>query len=476
MSMKPMNFLRALLLFALAACTTPGPQQYQSFFAAVEAARQTGGEPARVAFEAACSQSSSAACHRLGESVEATAPMAILQGATDESGTEIIVLVPNGQTIQVFLWDRGTDVLIEPRGVFPIELPAGMGKIVQYQYEGLNRSTTYQFQVVGPAGELLDGREFETLDVLQKQGTIAVASCMENTHPEQKAMWESLVGQDPDAIFLIGDNVYADSEGPAPNGVEPAVLWRRYIETRRDLELFKIRKLIPVFAVWDDHDYGKNDGDATYPHKDEAKKVFQAFFGGASFPGVYDHGPGVSSRLNAFGQRFFFLDDRSFRSPPSDKEGETHFGVDQESWMFTEIFGDVPVWMITGNQFFGGYHPFESYEGKHPASFARFLRRLQAQSAPVIFLSGDRHLAELMEIGPEMLGYRTFEITTSSIHGKLYPDPWVEHPNPRKIEGISGVNNYAILETNASHGLTVGVRIYGPAGRRLFSRTLELKK
>jgi len=31
---------------------------------------------------------------------------------------------------------------------------------------------------------------------------------------------------------------------------------------------------IPLMAMWDDHDYGKDNSDGTYPYKEEAKSVF----------------------------------------------------------------------------------------------------------------------------------------------------------------------------------------------------------
>src|SRR5690606_32127208 len=140
---------------------------------------------------------------------------------------------------------------------------------------------------------------------------------------------------------------------------------------------------------------------------------------------------------------------------------------DQQAWLFTELAGSTPTWLISGDQFFGGYHAYESYEGRHPRSFQAFLRRLKSQSAPVVFLSGDRHLAEIMEIPESLLGFRTFEITTSPIHAKVYDDPWKEFPNPRQIEGVAGVLNYAILETDTTSGFSVRVRLYGPDRRRL---------
>ncbi len=451
----------------LTACATPGVRRQQSFFQAVELARAGKLEASREAFDVACSMNSSAACQRLGDKVDPAFPLAIMQGATDESATEVIVLVPPGQSAEMFLWDTVRDRLVEPLLVNPTALPADQGRLVQLRFEGLVSGVNYNLQVVGGSGELLDRRTLQTLDVSKNAIRFAVASCMLDSHPAQKPMWKDLLSHDPEMIVLIGDNVYADSPGvPAT----PEILWKRYTQTRGTLELFKSPKLVPIFATWDDHDYGANDGDASFEYKAAAKQVFQAFFGGAQYPGTFDRGPGVSSRLNAFRQRFFFLDDRSFR------DGATHYGADQEAWLFTEVFADAPVWLISGNQFFGGYHKFESFQGKHPESFTRFLRRLKNAPAPVAFISGDRHLTEVMAIPKEVLGYPTVEVTSSSIHSSVYPDAWKDAPNPLQVEGVSGVNNYVIIDSDSRVPWKISVRAYGPDKLRLYSRSFEVSR
>ncbi len=466
-----------VLLVFPGGCASSGPQRSRSFFQALEMARAGQVDQAREAFRSACSQNSTAACFRTGREVRIDAPLGILQGATSDTATEVIVLT-EGKTVtpQVFLFDQNQDLFIDSLTQTVVELPGGWGKLTQVRYEGLVAGVKYQLLVVGAAGELLDGRELQTLDITKKRVNFAVASCMDNRHPQQKQMWTELVGHEPEMIFLIGDNVYADTEVAKSTPAPPDTVWKRYFETRRDLQLFKARRLIPVFAVWDDHDFGQNDGDRTYPYRAESRKIFHAFFGSAEYPGVFDRGPGVASRLNAFGQRFFFLDDRTFRSPAGDRGGQTHFGVDQESWLFTDLFTATPVWLISGDQFFGAYHKYESYEGRHPDSFARFVRRLKSQSSPVVFLSGDRHLSEVMEIPADVLGYRSFEITSSAIHAEVYPNPWTQTPNPRQIEGVASINNYAFIEAEAAGALQLSVKAFGPDNRRLFSRNVEIRK
>src|SRR5688572_31268903 len=39
------------------------------------------------------------------------------------------------------------------------------------------------------------------------------------------------------------------------------------------------RKSTEILAMWDDHDYGENDGGADYAKRDESKAIFLDFFG-----------------------------------------------------------------------------------------------------------------------------------------------------------------------------------------------------
>ncbi len=459
----------------ISACASSGPQTYLSFFQSVQKVR---AEPAQAQsfLQSACAQGSLAGCAVLGQEVPLAEPLPVLQGPTGETSTQVVVLVRSGQEIQTFLWELGVLRLAEPSDSRVIELPGGLGRLLHFKYDGLKTEARYSLQIVGAAGELLDARELQTTDTAKKSSLIALASCMDDAHPLSTQIWQDLAKAEPDALFLLGDNVYAD-KGKGLTGISSLqTLWERYAETRRTLSLFFLPRLIPTFATWDDHDYGQNDGDRTFRFRSESKEVFRAFFGGFNIPGVWDQGPGVASRFSAFGQRFFFLDNRTFRSPPKDKISQTQFGADQEAWLLTELSSDVPSWLLSGDQFFGKYHGYESYEGQRPESFTRFLKRLKAQGSKVVFFSGDRHLAEVMQLQKEVLGYTTYEVTTSSIHAAVYPSTWDKTPNPRQVEGVAGVNNFALVKTESGQGWAMDVRVLGPGNKRLISRQLDLVK
>ena len=171
------------------------------------------------------------------------------------------------------------------------------------------------------------------------------------------------------------------------------------------------------------------------------------------------------------------MDDRSFRTEANAKE-ETHRGLEAEKWLFAALKADkTPTWILNGDQIFGGYHTFESMEREHPAAFKRLLAATHESVAPLAFISGDRHLTELMRIPEKEGGFETFELTTSPIHAKTYPEPWKKTPNPRQMVGVSGTLNFAVVDSTASAGsLKFRAAVYGPKGQTLYERELEVKR
>ena len=127
-------------------------------------------------------------------------------------------------------------------------------------------------------------------------------------------------------------------------------------------------------------------------------------------------------------------------------------------------------WLISGDQFFGGYHQWESFEGNHPETFKKFIEGIKNSKNKVAFMSGDRHLIEVMGIPKNHLGYKTYEYTVSGIHTKMYPGSLKRDPNPNRIGGFDGLPNYAILNTsNLYNGVNILFEAYSIKGAELSS-------
>ncbi len=434
-------------------------------------------EQGRVALEKLCTQGTTGACALIGKQVELKNPLSIMQSVTSEKESRFVIMVPAGESLNYFV--RTPTSLLR---LIPEHFARSGSRLAVDQVEAfsLDPKQSYELVVIGSDGIAWDRRSFRSLDTGRRRARIAVVSCMDDHYAnEQAKIWPELAAQKPDVIFMIGDNVYADKAGAGPQGASASQLWDRYAETRGALAIFKTNPLIPVFAVWDDHDFGRNDGDRTYPGKTESTDIFYTFFAQRKNAPDYERGLGVGAKWSAFHVGFLFLDDRSFRSPDGlDLPDQTHFGLDQEKWLNENLASaKAPMFLISGDQFFGGYHHFESYEGNHPKSFARQLDEWKKIKVPLLFVSGDRHLSEILKVPSERLGYPTFELTSSAIHAHVFPDAFKRDPSPQQLAGVDGQYNYMIVELMRGdrNMLQLDVQDYGIGRKQFFQKNLMVR-
>jgi alkaline phosphatase D len=313
---------------------------------------------------------------------------------------------------------------------------------------------------------VVDERFFKTLDTNKKMPKIIVASCMSDFYRNACVkMWDALHNQNPDVTFLIGDTVYADhSDG------KPLSVWGRYVDVRNRIGIFRHKNLTPILASWDDHDFGKNNADGSYHQKAFMRNLFATFW---MYPEErnYNLGGGVYQDIKLFGHKFYLMDCRYFRS------STTHFGADQEDKLFADLQNDnTPTWLMNGSQFFGGYLKQDSYEYHQNASFRQFGQKLKTVNAPVVFVSGDIHYSELMHIEPQILGYRTFEITSSSIHSFTFLQQHNFRRNPRRLEKCAtSKHNFKVIEIdNRTSEFKFKVTCMGDEKKYYYQKSLEV--
>ena len=423
-------------------------------------------------------------------------PFPMIQGLTTSTSTEIRVISKKSDQIQFRILD---DENQRVKNIRYTQIFAGStGYIIhQLQVQGLEFTNGYLIQVLEDKKEkpseesselkILDQRRFNLVDLNKKAAKLGVVSCLKDQlKAKQHEMWTEYLNHQPDYTFMIGDNVYADQFLFKEKGqykfkyADEDALWRRYIETFQTLTYYRSARLTPTLAIWDDHDYGINNGGKSYPFKKESLKVFQSFFGFSSISQVTEDFPGAGYIFNAFGQRFVFVDARSFRTEVYSKnsKGGDHWGKKQMKAILRSMnMQPQPTWLIQGDQYFGGYHPFESFERLHPQRFKVLLDQLKKSKSRVFFVSGDRHLTELMKIEPQVLGYSTYEMTSSAIHASVFLGAWEKHPNPRQISGVSGIENYSIIQTHVKGARwDLDIIAYGPKMKELYDHKVQISR
>ena len=409
--------------------------------------------------------------------------LSIVQGPTSATESLINIVAPRLKkyAYEVTEQGNGRTVTVERYEMVP---GPGFYNVDKIKVSGLRVGVEYVLKVKD-GSTVVDERNFSALDTSKTMPTFALISCMADDYRFDKSidpMWKRLQTENPDFVIFNGDAVYVDSFEFVERGKATEYdLWQRYTDSLKRIPFYHWQTLKPVFSTWDDHDYGTNDGDRNFVAKQAAQKLFRAIYGGQDIDGFWTQSPGgIASQFQAFGQKFFLMDDRSFRQPnknQSQSEPYGHWGSEQHSWLLKSLQADdSPAWIINGNQFFNGQNlDFkETFEGNGSTEFKTFLQQLKTVNAPVVFGSGDVHISEIMEIPAARFGYTTYEFTSSSMHSYL-GDGW---ENPMRLDGAYCKEfNFLLVRAQAATGkLQVDVKCVGIPSQPFFQKSLTISR
>jgi alkaline phosphatase D len=410
--------------------------------------------------------------------------ISVMQGPATATSTVVNFIIPKGYEFDLVISEKVSGNIIQQavKNTKTTSRDFSPWVIVEAELHQLKADIAYNLdiEVIRGKKSWKERREFSTLNTSKNDYKFLLASCMSDTFAYiGDRAWPSVLKHNPDFYFLIGDQVYADVYNDRYLNIpaDARRVWERFVDSRMRLALYRQIRLRPIYAVWDDHDFGDNNGDKTYPYKDETKKIFKTFFPLLDSTNI-EVGPGVSYRLKLGQHMFHFLDDRTFRDNNDNSEGH-HFGPRQTTWLMQGLAASKEVgghWIISGDQFFGGYHPYESFEGNHPVQFKEFMNLIKNSGKKVIFVSGDRHLAEIMQVEKELLGYTTYEVTSSGIHSMVFPGSLAKAPNKRRIGGVDGRYNFAIVSTQLNQNvLSLQFTSFDQDNRQLLQKKLIVK-
>jgi alkaline phosphatase D len=262
-------------------------------------------------------------------------------------------------------------------------------------------------------------------DLTHPPNRIMFGSCLNPRKPHP--ILSLIPGLGPDLFLFLGDNVYADT-------ARPETMKRRYDELRRSSGFRGLRDACPLLAVWDDHDYGKNDAGAEFPMKEESREIFLDFWqvpGDA--PQRMRDGIYHAHLLGPPGRRvqIILLDTRYFRTPlsrgrsgsvtrgpyvPVSGEVATLLGPEQWEWLEEQLRTPARLRIIASSiQVLAEHHGWESW-ANFPDEQSRLLAALKENGTEgVIFVSGDRHMAELSLL-EQWDFYPLYDLTSSGLN------------------------------------------------------------
>jgi alkaline phosphatase D len=371
-----------------------------------------------------------------------TDKLSILQGVTSNKEVEFNIVAAAGRNLR-FELRSAAGAILSPEESQMVSRPDSAW-VVHKMLFLRDQAQDYNLYVYENT-KIVDQRLVGKGQLNQSKLRLAVMSCMDDEFDEHFKIWKVLMEKNPEYILMIGDNFYADKNNGIKINATAESIWQRYIDGRLSIPFYFQEKLIPVHALWDDHDYGQGDGNEEFKLKDFSKDIFDAMWAQSLNDEIYAKGFGVGGLLSMGDFNLYFLDGRSFRAVHKDGR---HLGKDQEQWLMKSLKEESqPSFIIKGDQFFGGYSGFESYEGNHPQDFERFVADLKALGTPFIFLSGDRHMSEIMQFPRSLFGLPSFEITSSPMHGKTYDPASVK--NPWRVVAVESKTNFTMIDNLA---------------------------
>ena len=296
---------------------------------------------------------------------------------------------------------------------------------------------------------------------------IGLGSCLDQDYPQP--IWQSIKKEDLNYFIFLGDNVYGDT---------------RYGSLRKMKSAYdKQKKVLPdflndisIFSIWDDHDFGINDGGADYRFKRRAQELYLDFWeitkddDRSNREGIY-----FSKNEIFFDKKFkfIFLDTRFFRSKLKGKKSNyieniepdaTILGNAQWTWLENELKSDFDfLFIFSSIQIIAKDHRFEKWSN-FPNERAKLFELLEQFNDKTILFSGDRHRAGIyrkngiIEVTSSSMNKpgSSFSETDSYLIGKTYPQ-----------------ENYGVLEILEN---TIHIKIKDIKGSTLNSIEKSYKK
>lgn len=286
---------------------------------------------------------------------------------------------------------------------------------------------TYELRINGKPVKLPYPTTFSTQPLWQWRTdpptfTMAVGSCAYANEPQydrpgkgyggDPTIFQRIHEMRPDAMLWLGDNIYLrEADWFSRTGI-----LKRYTHGRSMPELQPLLASTHHYAIWDDHDFGPNDSDRSYIHKDKALEAFTLFWGNPTF-GI-DRQPGTTTAFQWADIDFFLLDNRYYRTPNKRTSGDnTLLGTAQLEWLIDALSASLAPFKLVavGGQVLNTVAQHENYIHLAPEERTYLLSRIEEEGIKgVVFLTGDRHHTELSQY-TNAKGINVYDLTASPL-------------------------------------------------------------
>ena len=278
----------------------------------------------------------------------------------------------------------------------------------------------------------------------------------------------------PNAMIWGGDNIYL-REGDFET---QANMEARYLKARQVPSIQKLLSTCPQYAVWDDHDFGPNDSHSSFQYKKESLAAFKEMWGNSNYGFSNNENNCITGKVTLNDVDLYLLDNRSFRIPPG-TVGITPqmLGKEQINWLIQDLKSSKASFKLVavGSQVLSSVADFENYANYQEEREYLLKEIAENKIKNVIFLTGDRHFAELSEMTLTN-NIRVLDITSSPLTSKPYANS--KEINSNLVEGtFLGEQNFAHISfSGTAKERALNINLINKNGKICWSKSYSSEK
>ena len=419
--------------------------------------------------------------------VSTYAQLQTMLGFVGMRSARVWVAAPQECSIGVAVFMPGSKA---PERVFTANIQPDKGNSCIVDLEGLEPGITYGYRVYladeSNSTESITNT-FTTQELWQYRKDapdfrLALGSCSFVNEPSYDRpgepyggefhIFDTIVKKDPDLMLWLGDNIYLREV----DFQSYSSVLHRYTHTRSQREIQHLLQHCPNVAIWDDHDFGPNDSNGSFIHKDWTLKAFESFWANPSYGlSEEESGKGITTQFQYSDIDFFLLDNRYHRTSkvPLGNTSPTILGEEQLEWLLQSLKqSQAPFKLIAlGGQFLNSASVFENY-ANYEQERKFIIKAIEKENIRgVVFLTGDRHCGELSYM-PLKNNNGIYDLTVSPLTSKAFD--MSKEKNKWRVEStITGVRHFATLEFSGKKKQRVlTMQVFDSNGKMLWKRDI----
>jgi len=324
---------------------------------------------------------------------------------------------PREGDFTLMLWRKGEEDGAPLRRV-SVTTSSEQDKCLRWRLDGLGAETEYVCRIQSPEGKGAPGGPLAIRTGPDPAAPAKVAlgfgSCLSST--EFGEIWEQIGREEVEGFVLLGDTPYIDSTDTLHNRIK-----------HRELLAFppvaKLFRSVPMWATWDDHDFGANTSDGRIHNPEGMRRAFLEY---RALDGFGGEAGGIYTRFRRGPVEVFVIDCRYFsQTEPSfaDPGKPTLLGREQWDWLRDGLrASDAPFKILAGGMTWSDKESRFRDDWEHYAhereAVIDFIGREKITG--VVLVGGDIHATRVERFATEnRIGYPLFHFVTSPMHERI---------------------------------------------------------